>query len=745
MTARDADPGVCDYCGLELPRPLLGSPPPVATGVPQYCCSGCRFAHAITQERGAAGAASWTLTSLGLAIFFSMSVMVFTIALWSFDVYEAAGEHVEMRRVFGGLLGWLALMFSVPVLLLLGKPLAMEAWSNLRRGVLSSDLLLLTGVLAAFAYSTWVVIRGGGAVYFETGCVILVFVTLGRWLAATGKMRTSAALDQLQLLLPETVRRRTPTGTNGIPLDDVVLGDELEVQAGERIPIDGEIVQGAAAVDEQVFTGESVPVDRQAGDTVYAGTLNLDGTILLRATAFPRQGAFGALLAAVEAARESKGRYQLAADRLTQFFFPVIVVIAAVTVVVHGLSRGWSQGWLAGLSVVLIACPCALALATPMAVWAALGRGARKGVLFRSGEALERLAGVRALRWDKTGTLTTGAPRVVSVVVASGTDPDELRRRTALLVRQSAHVFSKAIRRNLVADDSVATGETTVRTVPGCGLEAILPGESTSTRAGRWDWVRSSAARGDRVAELDESYAHAAAQGRSIVAVGWQESVRGLYLIAEETRPQAAAVFQQLKERGFDIAILTGDGPQRAARLAAELGVPATAALSPEAKAEAVKQARRELGPTAMIGDGINDAPALAAADVGIALGCGADVTRDSADVCLLGDDLTLVPWALDLASETVRTIRGNLAWAFGYNAIGVALAAAGWLHPAIAAVLMAASSGVVVARSLRLGQDETELTSPPEKPELADRNMAGPSSNSVGNRATPGLMEAAS
>ena len=370
MTASVPAAGDCVYCGLPLPRPLFGGKtaatstqaaseqPGCSHDEPRYCCSGCRFAHAITQERGEEGEASWTLTSLGLAIFFSMSVMVFTLALWSFDVYEpAAGERVALPMAFAGLLRWLCLLFSVPVLLLLGQPLLLDAWDNLRRGVLSSDLLLLTGVVAAFGYSTWTVLRGEGSVYFETGCVILVFVTLGRWLAATGRLKTTAALDSLQQLLPETVRVVGSTGTEEAPLDVVTMGDVVLVLAGERIPIDGEVTRGAAAIDTQVFTGESEPVRCDVGDEVFAGTLNLDGSIQIRATALPRQGAFGQLLNAVRTARDARGRYQTAADRMAALFFPVITLIAGGTVIAHGVTSDWTTGWLAGLAVVLIACP----------------------------------------------------------------------------------------------------------------------------------------------------------------------------------------------------------------------------------------------------------------------------------------------------------------------------------------------------------------------------------------------------
>jgi len=614
------------------------------------------------------------------------------------------------------LLRWLCLVFSAPVLLLLGKPLALDALDNIRRRVLSSDLLLLTGVAAAFTYSTWTVVRGEGSVYFETGCVILVFVTLGRWLAATGRLKTTEVLDGLQRLLPDTVRLIRADGAVQAAIESISIGDLILVLAGERIPVDGEITHGSAAIDEQVFTGESEPVGRIVGDRVFAGTLNLDGSIRVRATALPGQGAFGSLVDAVRTAREAKGRYQTAADRMAELFFPAITVIAITTLLAHGWTRGWTEGWLAALAVVLIACPCALALATPLAVWAALGRAARRGVLFRSGEAIERLAAIAALRFDKTGTITTGTPSVASEHIATGTGAEEFRARAGSLARGSSHVFSRAILQQIGESPEPLLSPEAIRTVSGCGLEAAVPGETGLCRLGSWDWLRQSGA--SPPPELEQVWREAQAGGQSVVGVAWGGRIQGLYLLVETVRENAADVLRALELASYDVAVLTGDHPARAARLSEELGVPAVAALSPEAKAIEVRLVQEQIGPAAMVGDGFNDAPALAAADVGIALGCGTDVTRDSADVCLLGDDLASIPWSVELARETVHVIRGNLAWAFGYNAIGVVLAATGWLHPSVAAVLMVVSSVVVISRSLKLGRDGG-LTS------LGDRDVA--------------------
>jgi heavy metal translocating P-type ATPase len=705
MTAAPASTAACTYCGLPLPRPLFGRRAVVAEG-PQYCCSGCRIAHAVTREQGEAGAASWAITCLGLALFFSMSVMAFTFALWSFDVYRPATEgNLALPAAYADLLRWLCLLFTVPVVLLLGWPLAIDAWQDLRRGAWSADLLLLTGVVAACGYSTWSVWNGSGAVYFETACVILVFVTFGRWLGASGRLKTTAALDALQRLLPEEVRRIGSAGVATVPLDALQIGDVIVVQAGERLAVDGVVILGTAAVDEQVFTGESVPVTRSAGDAVFAGTLSLDGTIHVGATQRPRGGAFGALLEAVRAARESKGRYQTAADRMTRCFFPIITAVAAATVIGHGLTRGWAAGWLAGLSVVLIACPCALALATPLAVWSALGRAARAGVLFRSGEAIERLAEVCVVAFDKTGTLTTGTPQVAAVVLSQGTDAAEVRRRASRLAGESQHVFSRAISAHWGSDlnDDAADGSHT-RTVAGCGMELVDPAGDVA-RLGAWDWLRRKGVEAD--VSLTRAHAAACRAGHSVVALAWGGAIRALVMLTESLRGEASDTVRQLRSQGLRLVILTGDHAQPAESVAHAVGVEAISSLSPGAKGSEITRWRKLYGPVAMVGDGINDSPALAAADVGIALGCGTDVTRDSAAVCLLGDDLTRIAWAMDLARETVRTIRGNLAWAFGYNFVGVALAAAGWLHPAVAAVLMAVSSGVVVARSRRLGLDD--------------------------------------
>lgn len=680
------DSATCAYCGL----PVAGPNP---AGEAIYCCYGCRFAAGVSDSTAAdrLGPAS----ALGFSVFFTMNVVMLTMALWSY----ATSPQTAFEAALGSVLRYGAMAFSLPVLLLLGRPLVSHALQGLRRGVFTTDLLLAIGVLAAFAVSlvnTW---RGGGHVYFEVGCVILVLVTIGRRLEAAGRLQASAALDQLERLVPDTVRLRRHDRDIDTPVGQIAIGDVLHVIAGERIPVDGRVTRGRGVVDEQFFTGESAPVEKQPGDALLGGSLNLDGDLLIEVTALTESGALGRLVEAVRAARRSKGHYQLLSDAWSRSFFPLIAALATAAFVIHGWRTSWGQGLLTALSVVLIACPCALALATPLAVWAALGQAARRGVLFRSGAALESLAAVRAIRWDKTGTLTTGSPRVQCLLCEDAAAHLEVECLAAAMAGASHHLYSVAIRAFLDGGEGGVTA-LTVRTEAGRGIRGSMPdGREILLGSPRWmDECRLSW--GPRLSAALNDPAHAA---QPLVAIGYDGRVRGLFVLEESLRPEAATALEACQTLGLDQSILTGDRQARGAALAARLGRPVLAELLPEQKLAAIRAAHDRFGRVAMVGDGLNDAPALAAADVGIALGCGADVSRDSAGVCLATNDLNLVPWSCQLARQTVHTIRTNLAWSFGYNGVGVIVALFGRLHPALAAALMVISSLMVLANSLRL------------------------------------------
>jgi heavy metal translocating P-type ATPase len=402
----------------------------------------------------------------------------------------------------------------------------------------------------------------------------------------------------------------------------------------------------------------------------------------------------------VEQARKSKGRYERLADRVTAWFLPTVILVAIGALTWHGVYHGIEQGILAGLAVLLIACPCALGLATPLAVWSALGRAARAQIVFRNGAALEHLALVKAIRFDKTGTLTTGNPAVSRLVASCGDEP--AREMAAALAVASSHSYAAAIRDFVRPRQEVRTVQS-ARTLPGLGVVGEVDGHRCYLGSQRLMAMHGLA--------FDETMSRAVADaddaGQSLTCVGWDGMVRGIFVFREELRPEVSATIAELRAYGLDVAVLTGDSVARGAALARELALPVRAALLPEDKVAALAEARRSFGPVAMVGDGINDAPALAASDVGIALGCGTDVSRDSAAVCLLGNDLLHVPCALALARRTVRVIRQNLFWAFAYNVLGIGLACTGRLNPVLAALAMVLSSFLVVTNSLRLGADE--------------------------------------
>jgi len=678
--------------------------------VAEYCCFGCRFAANVTRERGETGAIRWTLLRLGLSIFLSMNVMAFTMALWTSDVYGADAQRGALAISLYGLFRYLCLLLSLPVLIMLGGPLLDNAWQGLRRGRLSTDLLLLSGVLAAFACSVVSVVRNDGPIYFEVACVILVMVTLGRWFEAAGRLRAGAALDELQKLLPERVRILRDGVEGQIATSSLVIGDQIRLLPGERFPVDGRLVRNSASVDEQILTGESRPVTRHPGDAVCAGTLNLDGDLIVETTKPPGSGSLERLIDLVREAREAKGHYQELADRLSALVFPAVTAIALATFAGHALAvggeRGLEQGLMAALAVLLVACPCALGLATPLAVWAALGNAARRQVLFRNGQALERLAGIRAIRFDKTGTLTTGMARVAEFLA---TDSDMAGRmaiihKGASLAASSLHPFSRAI---LAYQPSVGDRACQVRQIPGRGISGQVAGNEHSVFLGNRTFMEES---GLSVAgSLNETLAKSDYAQNSVACLGWEGRVRGAFVFAEDLRPSAVPAVTWCREQRLDVAVLTGDHRQRAERLAQELNVPVFAELLPEQKLAAIRDVHERVGPVAMVGDGINDAPALAASDVGIALGCGTDVSRDSAAVCLLGNDLTRLTWAIEFAREAVRVMRRNLIWAFAYNTVGIVLAAGGWLNPALAALLMVVSSALVIRSSLSLQGEGAE------------------------------------
>ncbi|MFO0789021.1 MAG: heavy metal translocating P-type ATPase [Pirellulales bacterium] len=709
MSSEFATDVSCDYCGLPVPggsrlRRVAG-----AALSPEYCCSGCRFAASVMTTDASDAHVRRTLIKLGLGVFFAMNVMVFSMALWTTDVYgDQWGTSGPLAAAIHDLFRYLALIFCLPVLFLLGEPVAAGVWQAVRRRVVTTDLLLLVGVASAVAYSLWSVIANREHIYFDVASMILLFVTLGRWFEAQGKVRSNQALDAIAKLLPPQVHAVRDDRVVDEPRENVAVGDRLRVFPGERFGVDGVITQGQGDVDEQIVTGECGPVSRGPGDLVRSGTLNIDGDLQLEVTAAAGAETVSRMLDLVRKSRRARGQYQRLADRVTAWFVPVVAVVAIGAAWWHGQREGLDAGILAGLAVTLIACPCALGLATPMVMWVALGRAAKGHVLFRHGPSIERLAGAKAALFDKTGTITTGEAAVHAFVPDDPEDHNVALQMALQLAAVSSHSFSLAIQR-FAANATLHGAIDDIETIPGKGISGRWHDDREMVDGSRHVLLGSPqwfAAEGFTVADhLWQAVQAAGGNDAPLSCIGWAGRARGVFVFREEVRPEAPAALAECNRLGLQVAVATGDRRPRAARLAEALGVPVIAEQLPEDKVAAIQTARERFGPVAMIGDGLNDAPALAASDIGIAMGCGADLSRESAAVCLLSNDLLRLPWTIELARQTIRIIQQNLCWSFSYNIIGIALAATGRLSPIFSAMSMVASSVFVITNSLRLNR----------------------------------------
>jgi heavy metal translocating P-type ATPase len=702
MNAGASEELLCAYCGLPMWEPRQRRALCGDADAPRYCCFGCRFAAGVAQETGATGQMRWTLVRLGMGIFFTMNVMMFTLVLWTDDVYTLPAEDTALAAAsLNDLLRYFGLVFSLPVMLLLGGPLVENTWKRLRHGAAGSDALLLLGVAAAYLYSVISLLRREGHVYFDVACMVLVAVTLGRWLEAGSRLKTSEALESLERLLPDHVRLLDDAHERNVPLNAVRHGDTLRIIPGERFPTDCRIVSGCATVDQQVVTGESTPVTKTPGDTVNGGALDLDGDVLVLVTALPTEGTLGRMIRSVREAVAVKGPYERLGERLAGWFIPGVCTVAIGTFAGHMLRDDVPQALLASLSVLLIACPCALGLAIPMVTWTALGRASRSQVLFRSGDALTRLASVKAICFDKTGTLTTGQPVVDCFVTDGATAEDEVLNAAFSLAGSSHHGFARAVVDFASPRAGAARRHHAAQALAGRGIQGDFDRGMGRVLLGSPRLMDEAGLKRNKViARCVDTFRH---RNRPLACIGWQGQVRGVFGFREELRPHAEQALAWCRAKGYHVVILTGDSVTGEFALLGGLDVDVRSGLLPDEKLVVVRELRHRWGPVAMVGEGLNDAPALAGADVGIAMGCGADISRQSADICLLASDLMGIPWAVQLSQAAVGTMRRNLLWAFSYNTAGIGLAAMGWLNPIVAAAAMIASSLLVISGSLKL------------------------------------------
>ncbi len=591
---------------------------------------------------------------------------------------------------------------ATPVQFVVGARFYKYGWKALRAGSGNMDLLVAMGTSAAYGLSLWQAFgHGHGHLYFESSAVVITLVLLGRHLESKAKRSTTKALRSLLALRPETATLEQDGVERRVPVAEVRLGDLVILRPGERIAVDGEIVEGESEVDEALITGESLPVPKRMGDKVIAGAINGSGRLKIRATAIGQDATLMRIVALVAAAQGSKAPFQRMVDRFSAIFVPVVLGIAAVTLAGWLLmGQPWEPAVVAAVSVLVIACPCALGLATPTAIMVATGTAARSGILIRNAEALERAPGIRAVAFDKTGTLTRGRLSIKTIWSAAGDKP-ELLRLAASAQQGSEHPLGRAIVAEARAQNIVPGPLAEFRAIAGKGIEALV--ESRRMLVGNESFLRERLIPLEGLAEFRMPSGQ---DGAGVILVAEQDPRRllGAFLVADEIRDGAREAVARLLALGIVPVMLTGDAEGPARRVADALGISEIRAhILPERKVSEIRALQASHGAVAMVGDGINDAPALAAADLGIAMGEGTDVAMAAAGITLMRSDPRLVADAIALSRATVAKIRQNLFWAFAYNLIGIPLAAFGVLSPMIAGGAMAFSSVSVVLNSLTL------------------------------------------
>ena len=604
---------------------------------------------------------------------------------------------------------WLFLL-ATPVQLIGGWSFYRGTWVALRRCTLNMDVLIALGTSVAYIYSVVVVFSpqilpigvDERNVYFEVSVVVIAFVLVGRYMEEIIKQRSSAAVRRLLDLRPSTAIVIRGGEELVLPVEMVRRGDVVVVRPGDKVPADGVVLDGQSSVDEALITGESLPVSKRVGSQLIGGTINGHGLLRFEATRVGAETALAQIIHIVEQAQASSAPVQRLADRVTAWFVPVVVVVAMVTLVLWSLAGGFSDGLLAFIAVLVISCPCALGIATPAALMVGVGKGAELGILIRSGDVLERAEQLTTVVFDKTGTLTRGKPTLTNVVPVGGQTSEWVLQLAASLEYGSEHPLAMALREAAEGQGLALLPIEDFRAVAGEGVMADVRGQPF------WLGNRQLAGRfvPHLVEEVQSSWLQWKAAGISAVLLGQGHAVLGLLGVSDTVRPEAKQVVEALQQRHIQVVMLSGDHHITAQAIAQQLGIAEVIAeVHPGEKATAIRSLQQAGQVVAMVGDGVNDAPALATADLGIAIGSGSDVAKEAGDLLLLGNDLRSILTALGLSRATMRKIRQNLFWAFIYNILAVPIAATGWLNPMIAGAAMALSSLSVILNSALLNR----------------------------------------
>ncbi len=606
---------------------------------------------------------------------------------------------------------WFQLVLAAPVQLYIGRGFYIGAYKALRNGSANMDVLVALGTSAAFGYSLalsiiWAVqgapTHHGPPLYYETSAILITLVLLGKWFEVKAKRRTSLAIVKLMGLQPKQANVIRDGEEHVVPIEAVQQGDIVLVRPGTQIPVDGIVIEGQSAVDESMITGESMPVEKRANDALIGATMNQHGLLQMRATKVGRDTALAQIIRAVAQAQGSKAPIQRLADVISGIFVPIVVGIASVTFGVWVLfaAPGDVGGALEkAIAVLVIACPCALGLATPTSIMAGSGRAAEMGILFKGGEHLESTYKLDAIVLDKTGTVTQGKPILVDTLCATQDDQVEFLRLVASAEQGSEHPLAKAIVAGAKSRGIELAAVTHLEAMPGFGVRATVEGRELLIGNRRLMQLHGIA-----IESAEERMAQQEAQGYTTMLVAMDQRYAGMVTVADAVKETSAEAIARLKQMGLQVFLLTGDNERTAKAVAASVGIDQVIAnVLPEGKAEQVRQLQATGLKVAMVGDGINDAPALVAADIGMAMGTGTDIALEAADITLMRGDLLAIVDAIEMSRRTMRNIRQNLFWALAYNSLGIPIAAVGLLAPWVAGAAMALSSVSVVLNALRL------------------------------------------
>ena len=659
-----------------------------------FCCYGCCLAYQVKHGSREEPEAAWLLVRLGIGGFLSMNIMLFSLLLYSgtFDVADS-----EMLPKFYWLLG----IFATPVLFILGGPFIKESWEGALQGRLNSATLISIGAISAYGYSMLMLFTGGKNIYFDTATMILVLFTLGRYLEASG--RAKAVRNVAPLL--EAERQWATVIENGkekrSSISKMKVGMNVRIRPGERFPVDGIVLEGFSSADESILTGENRPVIKSEGDLVLAGSINQKGSLLIECGALGAATQWGLLCKSVREALSHPSSIQRLADNVASIFVPIVLAITILTIIYWQSQVPLDQALLNGLAVLVVACPCALGLAAPLATALGLGQYIKRGCIIRGGEVQETLAKIRRIAFDKTGTLTKGATRLIKIE-NNDASQEEVLQRAAGLEQHSEHSLAQGIISVAKERKLIIKNPERVQAVAGSGVMGYIEGELTAV--GRSEWLIEQGL--EMPSLFVKRLQNYESSGRTVVCVGWSGKIHGILLLDDMLLPEVPIMVETLKKLDMRTMLLTGDLPAVASRIAKSAGVEEwKASMSPDEKCNFLEQWGGIEDPTIMVGDGLNDGPVLARAEVGIAVGSATDLARETADLVLPEKGLALLPWVILLSRAVHRTIITNLLWAFGYNIVAITLAVFGLLQPILAAGLMAGSSLLVVFNSLRLEQ----------------------------------------